>query len=322
MAGTNLWQVYGQLVGLAALGWGLEQFSRGKSAPIWLRSLPNGLGKFLFWVGVPVSNVAFLHRVNLSASLWLAPVVGWLAILLGLGLALVYWRWLLMARSRLPKSQQWEGHYLPATQGSFLLASMVGNTGYIGYPVTLAMFGREHFPWAIFFDLGSTLGAYGLGVALAAHFGVKQQRSLWEEVIKNPALWGMVAGLSLRDLPLLNSVESSLWFFGWVTISLALVLVGMRLSQATTFSSLALALVALVIKMMLVPLVMGFLLLAIDIPGSIHHVLLMQIAMPPAFATLVIAEAYGLDKNLSVTSLSVGSLLLLIMLPVWLWLFD
>jgi predicted permease len=30
-------------------------------------------------------------------------------------------------------------------------------------------------------------------------------------------------------------------------------------------------------------------------------------AMPPAFATLVIAEVYNLDRNLAVTALAVGS---------------
>ncbi|NJN58970.1 MAG: AEC family transporter, partial [Leptolyngbyaceae cyanobacterium SL_5_9] len=43
---------------------------------------------------------------------------------------------------------------------------------------------------------------------------------------------------------------------------------------------------------------------------------------PPAFATLVIAEAYNLDRELTVTALAVGSLGLLLMLPMWLWLFS
>lgn len=315
MTGTNLWQVYGQLVGLTLLGWSLEQFSRSKAAPTWLRSLPDLLGKFLFWIGVPISNVAFLRGVNLSASLWLAPVIAWLAILLGLVLALAYLQWV-------GSLQQAGDRCLASTKGSFLLASMVGNTGYIGYPITLALFGREYFAWAIFFDLGSTLGAYGLGVALAATFGGKQSRSLLTELVKNPALWGMIIGLSLRNWSCLDPIAPSLWVFGWLTISLALVLVGMRLSQISSLRSLQLAIVTLSIKMLLVPLFMGVLLLAVGITGLTHHVLLLQIAMPPAFATLVIAEAYGLDKNLTVTSLSLGSLWLLIMLPIWLWLFS
>jgi predicted permease len=51
---------------------------------------------------------------------------------------------------------------------------MVGNTGYLGFPVILALVGEKYFGWALFYDmLGSAIGAYGLGVVLAARFGTE-----------------------------------------------------------------------------------------------------------------------------------------------------
>jgi len=44
-------------------------------------------------------------------------------------------------------------------------------------------------------------------------------------------------------------------------------------------------------------------------------------AMPPAFATLVIAETFNLDRDLAVTALAAGAIVLLVTLPLWLWLF-
>jgi predicted permease len=44
-------------------------------------------------------------------------------------------------------------------------------------------------------------------------------------------------------------------------------------------------------------------------------------AMPPAFATLIIAETFDLDHDLAVTALAMGSMVLLVTLPLWLWLF-
>jgi predicted permease len=35
----------------------------------------------------------------------------------------------------------------------------------------------------------------------------------------------------------------------------------------------------------------------------------------------VIAQAYNLDRNLSVTTLAIGSVMLIFTLPIWLWLF-
>jgi hypothetical protein len=45
-------------------------------------------------------------------------------------------------------------------------------------------------------------------------------------------------------------------------------------------------------------------------------------AMPPAFATLILAEVYELDRELSVTAVAVGSISLLLTLPIWLLLFG
>jgi hypothetical protein len=74
--------------------------------------------------------------------------------------------------------------------------------------------------------------------------------------------------------------------------------------------------------MLLVPLILGSSLSLFGVTGPPQLVIVLQMAMPPAFATLVIAEAYNLDRELSVTALAVGSLGLLVTLPIWLWLFG
>jgi predicted permease len=74
--------------------------------------------------------------------------------------------------------------------------------------------------------------------------------------------------------------------------------------------------------MLVVPLVMGIGLTMAGIQGPPRLALVLQMAMPPAFATLVISEVYGLDKELTVTSLTLGSIGLLVTLPLWLWLFG
>ncbi len=74
--------------------------------------------------------------------------------------------------------------------------------------------------------------------------------------------------------------------------------------------------------MLLVPLVLGLSLSQFGIHGLAQLVIVLQMAMPPAFATLIIAEAYDLDRELTVTTLALGSLLLLLLLPFWLMLFS
>ena len=141
-----------------ALGQGLA--SRGQplgKGPSLHQQLPHRLGQGLFWVGLPLSVVGFLNRIDLSSQLYLAPVVAWATILSGLACSRL---WIAMLGQRWPRS----------TRVSFSLAAMLGNTGFIGYPVILLLphLGLEGFGWALFYDaMGTLLGSYGLGAMLA-----------------------------------------------------------------------------------------------------------------------------------------------------------
>lgn len=329
-----IFKLYAPLVGWVLLGVILEH-----KLP---KKIPLYLGKALFWVGVPISIVAFLRRANLSGSIWIAPVAAWIAILLGAGLA---WIWIkgqthwqqrsldstlqhlgLRQRSsnispREPLPHPWSR----PTQGSFLLAAMVGNTGYLGYPVTLSLIGPQYFAWALFYDtLGTTLGAYGLGVVLAARFG-RQAQTHWQlvqAILQNPGLWSFGFGMVFRNVALPAPIEQSLQACAWTIVALSLMLIGMRLSQLSSWRSFHRASVSLGIKMLLVPLIIGLGLTHIGLTGPPKLVIVLQMAMPPAFATLVIAEAYNLDRELAVTALAMGSTGLLLTLPIWIWLFK
>lgn len=325
----KLLALYTQLGGLVLLG-----FILGSKLP---KAVPTYLGQFLFWIGVPISILAFLRQTDLSGAIWLAPIFAWLAIILGAAGA---WCWICLITGE-KRAQGAEGekplttrHFFVGThssswskptQGSFLLAAMVGNTGYIGYPVALAVVGTKYFAWALFYDLlGSTLGAYGLGVILAARFGkgVNDRRQLAQAILINPALWSFSIGLVFRQIPLPHLAELSLQKLGWMVVSLALVLIGMRLQKLNSWHSLPKASISLVIKMLLVPLILGSCLSLFGITGAPRLVIVLQMAMPPAFATLVIAEAYDLDRDLAVTALAIGTIGLLFTLPIWLSLFG
>jgi predicted permease len=309
---TKLLELYLPLVGLVILG-----FILGGKVP---NVFPTYLGQFLFWIGVPISIVVFLRQADLSGAIWLAPVVAWVAILLGAGLAWAWINWQVYLQSTASKP-----FWTQAAQGSFLLAAMVGNTGYLGYPVILAFVGTQYFGWALFYDLlGTTLGAYGLGVALAARFGrgFQSHRQLVEAILINPTLWSFGFGLGFRQIPLPRPAEQILQGLAWVIVALSLVLIGMRLSQLNSWHNLPRASISLGIKMLLVPLILGSSLSLFGLTGSPQLVIVLQMAMPPAFATLVIAEAYDLDRDLTVTALAVGSAGLLVTLPIWLLLFG
>lgn len=309
--GIKLLELYLSLSGGVLLGWFLGRILP-KQSPIYL-------GKFLFWIGVPIGIFSFLRRTNLSGPIWIAPLVSWAAILLGAGLA---WTWIKI-NQHLGKLS--ENAAKKPNQGSFILASMVGNTGYLGYPVTLSLLGQQYFGWALFYDLlGSTIGTYGFGVVLAARFGmgVTSYKQIAIVVIQNPALWSLSLGFTARQIPLPDVVELVLQIIAWTVIGLSLILIGMRLSLLKSLQGLSQISVSLCIKMLLVPLILGIGLTMLGMTGSPRLVMVLQMSMPPAFATLILAEAYNLDRELAVTGIAIGCVGLFFTLPLWLWLFG
>jgi predicted permease len=335
----NLIKLYIPLIGWTLLGWSIGKFLIGTLLP---KNISAYLGKALFMFGVPISIVAFLRKTDLSGGIWIAPLTAWIAIAVGAAFA---WTWIDLGVSdeRLRAIAQGlnpalEGpktvgvttsKWSQPTQGSFMLAMMCGNTGYLGFPCVLGLVGEDYFAWALFYDLlGSAIAVYVVGVALASYFGSsdQEQESVLQRTFKatrnNPAFWSLLFGLGFRYVPLPEPIETTLYNAAWTVVQISLVLIGIKLSELKTLGKLKRASTCLLIKMLLVPLVVGTGLMFFGIDGPPRLVMVLQMSMPPSFATLVIAQAYHLDQDLAVTSLALGSIILLFTLPIWVWLFG
>lgn len=330
--------LYVRLIGWTVLGYGL-----GKLLP---KVFTSYLGKALLFVGVPISIVSFLRQADLSGWVLIAPTTAWIAILVGAGLA---WIWIdlglsderfsklsrgiisrdisVEANSTRDASLGQPSSWSAATQGSFLLAMTLGNTAFMGYPVSLALVGPEYFAWSLFYDLiGSTIAAYSVGIALASRFGSisgsQKKLNPFISMAKTPALWSLPIGLGMRFIPLPDVISSGMNTIAWTTVTLSLVMIGMQLSQLQTLKNVKQALTCISIKMLLTPLVVGTGLMFFGVTGAPRLAMVLQMGMPPAFSTLVIAQAYNLDCDLTVTTLAFGVVLLLFTIPIWLWLFS
>jgi predicted permease len=208
---------------------------------------------------------------------------------------------------------------------------MLGNTGYIGYPVVLLLpqLGVSVFGWALFYDaLGTLLGSYGLGAILAAEMGGEPQPqarpwlSRLRAVGQNPIILAFGLGLGLKAITLPPWLDLGLYRLAWGIVVLSLLLMGLRLQQLSSWQHLHRATVAVVIKMLVLPLAVGLGLTALGVDGAPRLVMTLQAGMPCAFSNLVLAEAYDLDRDLSVTCVGLSSVSLLLTLPLWLWVFS
>jgi predicted permease len=279
--------------------------------------LPNLLSKFLLTVGIPVSIANFIRGAELSANAWIAPATAWVAMLVAIGFSSI-----LLCEDKALRTQ---------TKRSFLLSSYLGNTSNIGFPVVLLLpqLGEYYFGYAVVYDIfGTILGAYGLGAWIANRGRERQTESaksiannIASLLVKSPSLIAFAIGILLKSVALPDPVIWSLNTFSWSCIMLSLLTMGMRTEQLTSRGDLSLAIKAVSIKMLAVPLIIGALLTAFGIDGPERLTLVLQAGMPCAFAALVLTENFGLDRNLAVKCLLISNIMLLITLPIWVFLF-
>jgi len=141
----------------------------------------------------------------------------------------------------------------------------------------------------------------GLGL-LSSYYGRSQKQRHWlitlRDVSTVPSLWAFGIGFLTRTVALPDAVEGGLQGALWIIISCALLLMGLRLRQLHGWKSLKLALVPTVIKVILMPMIVGIAAVCLHLPGDPRLALVLMAGMPTAFAGLILAEEYDLDREL------------------------
>jgi malate permease and related proteins len=293
--------LYLPFIGWGILGWGLHF--------VLPKTVPRLLGLGLFWVGVPLVIFSFLHHADLSGPVWLAGMFAVGAVSAGLVLGLL---WLTVTQSSLA----------PPAKGSFLLTATMGNTGYLGFPIVLAL-APQYFGWAVCYDAAGTLWGNLGGAALASGFG--QGRVQWGRILRdlaiNPILWSFTFTLLTRDWVIPDVLFYGLQGLGWSVIPLTLVLLGMHLGEVQDWRRLQEALPALMLKIICVPLGVWAVSRGSGLTGHALEVIVLQSAMPSAFSSLLLSEAYGLDRELTAVTIALTTFGAMLTLPVWIvWL--
>ncbi len=308
---TTLLSIY-----LPLLGWTLVGILiwRWSPPPVLDAIGPQRLGRFMYWVGVPISIVGFSRGIDLSGPIWIAPIACWVAVLSSGALA----RGWIRLRSTLTGGA--ETAFNRSQRGSLQLVTMLGNTGYVGYPICLAIGGTDFFAWALFYDLlGTLFCAYGLGVWVASRHSHYQSHP-WQwirNISRSPALWAFAVGLSVSQMEWPVVADQLIKGLAWAMIPLSLTILGMRLAQMKQLENWGSAGVALLIKLVLIPGGVGLILSLFAIPPTGRLLVVLQSSMPPALASLVLAEEYDLDRDITVTTLALGYLSALLTLPLW-----
>lgn len=214
-----------------------------------------------------------------------------------------------------------------ACRGSFILSSVIGNTGFVGLAIAPLFVSDDYLGWIVFYSVThNVVGSYGIGVFLASYYGRAQNATgRWTQlldVLTVPSLWAFLAGTLTRSWVFPPVLENAVYGSVAIVIPMALLLMGMRLSQLQGWKSLKFGLVPAALKSMVVPLIVGAIAVLVGLSPEPRLALVIMAGMPTAFAGLILAEEYELDRELITGSIVLSTGLLFVTIPLWLMLFG
>jgi hypothetical protein len=199
---------------------------------------------------------------------------------------------------------------------------MLGNTGFVGLALTQVLFSADDNIWAVLFSVtNNVIGTYGIAVFIASYFGHGETKNHWwiqlRDVLTVPSLWAFIVGFNTRFVELPSQIESGLEQSVWVVIASALLLVGLRLKSMQGWRSLALALIPTLLKVVVVPGLVGLGATYFGLTGDPRLVLVLMSGTPTGLSVLILAEVYDLDRELLTSSIAMTFVGLLLVLPLW-----
>ncbi len=195
----------------------------------------------------------------------------------------------------------------------FSIAGFVGNTGNIGIPLGLALFGEESVIYATLINIANVFVVYVIGVYIYSRGSFSIRQSLLN-IIKIPIIPASVIAILINvyDIPLSDQIREffKMGAYGGIVLQLFLLgtfLYGLKLHEISK----KLLIGTLSQKFIFLPLVTILILSLTNIPPFVQAVILMEMMTPLAVANINLASLYDCRPK-DVTTLILLSTLLFI----------
>ncbi len=205
---------------------------------------------------------------------------------------------------------------------TFMVVSIFGNTSFVGFSYVESLYSSKELVYPLVYDqIGSFVALLTIGMVLIAWGSQKEQKLSLKQKFKmllTPPLQAIIFAILLHGVVFPDFVEGVLIKLEYTLIPLVTMIVGMKLEIKAFKNFFKESIVALGIKMILVPLIMlGILYPFFDFDATWMRVTFIEIAMPPMTMATVLAIRGGLNKDLAINTLGLGILFSFIAIPTW-----
>lgn len=198
----------------------------------------------------------------------------------------------------------------PLPRTNVILATTALNAGNYGLPLVDFAFGAEVFSRAVVVFIANTVLNYSFGVFIASN-GRGDAKQAVRAVLGTPAIYAAVLALGLRGLgiemplTLARAAETA----SEAAIPLMLVLLGVQVSYFVELKQIDLVAIGAAFKLLLSPVVGFGLALLLGMNDASTAGFIMQVSMPTAVLTIVLATEFDLDIDLTLNLLLVSTAL-------------
>lgn len=263
----------------------------------------------------PALIFSVIPSVQLSGDIFSAPLVSNVGIVVGMLLCWVFYPWL--------KSKGWGKPEL----GALMLVCGLGNIISLGVPLLQAIQGDDAARFAIYVDIMAItpmLWVVGLWIAIEWGNNDEQKQTpvrFLKSLLSLPPIWAFLIAILMNvyGVRLPDFLQKGTTMLGNVTMSGMLLVVGMSLSFGSLMVHKGIAVMASLIKLLIVPAVVYFVANVTMSDAKAIQATVLIAATPSMMATMILSERYGLNTELLSTVLVASTALFFVTLPVWLW---
>ena len=275
-----------------------------------LRVMPADSAKVLnlvvLYVCLPATVLRVAPQLALQPALFAVAAVPW--VLLGATVLLV---------SLLARAFRWRN----STRAVLLLTVALGNTSFLGYPLTVALIGESALPYAVIYDqFGAFLILSTFGLYVLALYGGDARptpREVLHRLVTFPPLWALVVGFTVMPAEPPAWVASGLQRLSDALLPLAMLAIGLAIQLAPPREDLGPLATGLVLKLAGMPALALLLVPLFGLTGTMAQVTVLESAMPSMVTAGALAISHGLAPRLAAAMVGYGVVLSLATLPLW-----
>lgn len=281
----------------------------------WRRVMPeraaDTLNLVVLYVNLPATVLLYASRLQPDRELLAVAALPWLLLLVSAGAVLL-----------LSRALRWPR----AVEGALLLTVPLGNTSYLGYPLTRALLGDAALPYAVAYDqFGSFLILSTYGVLVLAWYGHGVRPRPWHivrRVLTFPAFLALLLALAVAPTTLPAWLDAMLQPLAAALLPLVALAIGLQLRLRPDRAHLGALGAGLGLKMLALPLLALLLAPWLGLHGPAAQAAVLESAMPPMITAAALAAMAGLVPELAAAMVSYGIVLLLVLLPFGMRLFG